>query len=268
MAGRVAAHQFDLLRPGADEAHVALQHVQELGSLSRLVRRSTRPSRVTRGSETSLNMGSGSFSKGTASAGPPRVGVHRAELVDREFAAGETGARLGVERRPSRHPDRDHDHREERRGEQQHDARDGDVQHPLQQQGRAGDSRSCTRGSAGRRRGGAGRRCRTAAAGGTMLSLIPSRRHRTTSSAIGARRPRRVRPRCGRRRRGRGPRGRRPNRRVLADDRGMDVGEEVDLPPDRVGELPAADEDDPLGGVICRQARRARLRSASAEASR
>ena len=31
--GPVAAHELDLLRPRADEAHVALQHVQELGQL-------------------------------------------------------------------------------------------------------------------------------------------------------------------------------------------------------------------------------------------
>ena len=112
------------------------------GSSSRLVRRRKRPTRVTRGSWRSLNIGSLS-SSGEITSSDARLCVvaHGAELVDAERAAVATGTQLAEERRPTRvEPDGERDDQHQRREEDQQERRHDHVEQPLDRHRRPRDA--------------------------------------------------------------------------------------------------------------------------------
>ena len=137
----VEPDELGLLGPGADEAHVAAEDVQELGELveARPAQQASEPGhpRIRVELEHRFVELLERHELGQQSL---RVRTHRSELEHLELAPRESHPRLHVERRPRpAQPDRGEDHREERQCQDEHRSGDQDVQDTLEQEGRAGD---------------------------------------------------------------------------------------------------------------------------------
>ena len=110
-------------RPRPDEAHLALDDVQQLGQLVERARRSSRPTRVTRGSSAILKSPSlASLRSRRESFISSAFGDHRAELEHVEALAVTAHPQLAEEHRPAAvELDRDRDHDQQGRDREQSD---------------------------------------------------------------------------------------------------------------------------------------------------